>query len=224
MDYIDMNSIGQSTIDSMGGGDDMSLQDSVVSRKMGKRGGGGGVQEVRPQRSNGGGERGGRPPRAVKAKPKNVKVEIKTGGVLGGEPVGVGGGGGGGGGGAEDEDEDEDEDYNDDFEDAGEMTMNISVTQAFDEKEEGVEEEEILDFFNTEAVTAELPIEVYGDDFEDDDGEPGVGFKMPLIEATPPPPGHFTAGGGSRPNTSGGGDGRPVSRSSSTESRRRPFQ
>ena len=206
------------------------------------------------RKGKGGGERGdmgggrpqpgsGRPPRAVKATGRPGKA-LTTGSGAGkltksgsggekdkgsGEAGGNGENGRGGGvlggisvGGGDDDDED---DYNDDFEDAGEMTLNIQVTEFNQTKGEGEggeggEEEEVvgetLDFFSTDAV-AELPMEVYGDDFEDDDE---TGHKAPLIEATPPPPGHFT-----RPNTGGGGEGRPISRSSSTESRaRRPAQ
>ena len=117
--------------------------------------------------------------------------------------------------------EDDEYEYDNDFEDFPPQPGTVGDTLvSFDivEMSKGVEEEvgESLDFFNSETV-ADLPMDVYGDDFEDDDEGSSNPYKAPLIEAVPPPAGHF-----SRPSTSGeGSQQRPVSRSSSTESRRR---
>ena len=108
--------------------------------------------------------------------------------------------------------------YGDDFEGGEEFPVVIS---SFDGGggEEGGGEEEVgdMDFFNSEIVS-DLPIEdenidVYGDDFEGEDAiqENDFGEGKNLILASAPPPGHFSGGSISRPNTSGGSDGRPMS-------------
>ncbi|GMI46306.1 hypothetical protein TrCOL_g2778 [Triparma columacea] len=159
---------------------------------------------------------GGRPPRSVKAgsgRPEKAGKGGRGGGVLGGRGVGERKKEEGGEEKKEEGGGEEEEDYGDDFEDFpnvpgtdGESQMvSFDISEAFPAEEEVGEK---MDFFNEEAV-AELPMEVYGDDFEDYEGGDGGGERQPLIEAVPPPMGHF-----SRPSTSGE---RPVSRSSSTD-------
>ncbi|GMH61288.1 hypothetical protein TrLO_g8713 [Triparma laevis f. longispina] len=159
----------------------------------------------------------GRPPKPTGSKGRSVN------GAKGGATGGLGATKGRG---KAEEREDEDDVYGDDFEDfpsapgsAGDTLVTFDIVEMSLNVEEEVVGEN-LDFFNSETV-AELPMDVYGDDFEDE-GEGGDPYKVPLIEATPPPAGHF-----SRPSTSGTGEGRPVSRSSSTEGsrdRRNRFQ
>jgi len=201
--FMDESSVAGSSIS----GDSMSLLEDqrMFSSQQQKQ------QQEQPRASMGGA--GGRPPRSVKAgtgRPGKATSSGRGAGARGGSNKGKEKGEG---------EEEEEEDYGDDFEDfpsvpgmEGEDTQMVTfdIGEAFPVEEEVGEK---LDFFNTEAVQ-ELPLEVYGDDFEDYEG--GGGEKPALIEAVPPPMGHF-----SRPSTSGSASQRPVSRSSSTDGSRR---
>ena len=210
-------------------GDTMSLvadQKQFESETRGAARGGRGRGEAEIARG-GAAKSNGRPSKAASSlgrppKPKTVKDSKRNGGL---KTTGFGGsrGRGGGGSGGGDKDADEEDEYDNDFEDfppepgtVGDTLVSFDIVEMG--IDDGVEQEvgENLDFFNSETV-ADLPIDVYGDDFEEDEEGGSDPYKVPLIEAVPPPAGHF-----SRPSTSGSGtQQRPVSRSSSTESRRR---
>ena len=226
--FIESDSLAASSISA-----DSLLEDQIIFDKesAGMRGGGGRGRSGsgRPPRSV---KASGRPSKAVGRPVKSTAIRGKVGGAkrrdnrAGGRPENKGREGGRQEHGSkeEEEEEEEEEEYANDFEDfpaapgsAGEdnTLVSFNISEAFPKTAEFEEEVgETLDFFNTEAV-AELPMEVYGDDFEDYD-EGGQTYKTHLIEAVPPPAGHF-----SRPSTSGD---RPVSRSSSTEGSRQGYE
>ncbi|GMH98265.1 hypothetical protein TrVE_jg6128 [Triparma verrucosa] len=208
-------------------GDSLSLMEDQrqfdKESGVGGRPGGGGKINAHGRPTKAGVASLGRPPKPTSTKGRGTsdKGGLSATKGLGATKKSSGSKGDKGNGGGDEEDDE----YANDFEDfpsapgsAGDTLVTFDIV----EMSLNVEEEvvgESLDFFNSETV-AELPMDVYGDDFEDE-GEGGDPYKVPLIEATPPPAGHF-----SRPSTSGTVEGRPVSRSSSTEGSRdrRRFQ